>query len=91
MTQLSETPDRDTLATEYFDRLPFEPYPVQEEALLAYFAGDPARGDHGVLMCAPTGTGKTMVAEAAVYEALRTGTRMYYTTPSDRIDRPKVG
>tara|TARA_R110002049_G_scaffold72490_2_gene187161 strand:- start:182353 stop:184821 length:2469 start_codon:yes stop_codon:yes gene_type:complete len=81
MTQESETPDRDTLAAEYFDRLPYEPYPVQEEALLAYFAGEPGLGDHGVLMCAPTGTGKTMVAEAAVYEALRTGTRMYYTTP----------
>ena len=81
MTQTDQTIDRDTLAAEYFDRLPFDPYPVQEEALLAYFAGEPGLGDHGVLMCAPTGTGKTMVAEAAVYEALRTGKRMYYTTP----------
>ena len=81
MTDDCTTPDRDTLATEYFDRLPHEPYPVQEEALLAYFAGQPGLGDQGVLMCAPTGTGKTMVAEAAVYEALRTGKRMYYTTP----------
>ncbi|MCO8125085.1 DUF3516 domain-containing protein [Stieleria sp. TO1_6] len=73
--------DRDTLATEYFSLLPYEPYPVQEEAMLAYFAGDPDRGDQGVLICAPTGTGKTMIAEAAVYEALRTGRKMYYTTP----------
>jgi superfamily II DNA/RNA helicase len=73
--------DRDTLATEYFSLLPYEPYPVQEEAMLAYFAGDPDRGDQGVLICAPTGTGKTMIAEAAVYEALRTGRQMYYTTP----------
>ncbi|KAA5543629.1 DUF3516 domain-containing protein [Roseiconus nitratireducens] len=73
--------DRDSLATEYFSLLPYEPYPVQEEAMLAYFAGDPDRGDQGVLVCAPTGTGKTMVAESAVYEALRTGRRMYYTTP----------
>jgi superfamily II DNA/RNA helicase len=73
--------DRDTLATEYFSLLPYEPYPVQEEAMLAYFAGDPDRGDQGVLICAPTGTGKTMIAESAVYEALRTGRRMYYTTP----------
>ncbi|TWU16540.1 DEAD/DEAH box helicase [Allorhodopirellula heiligendammensis] len=75
-------PDRDALAGEYFETLPYEPYAVQEEALLAYFTADPDKtGGHGVLVCAPTGTGKTLIAEAAVYEALRAGTRMYYTTP----------
>ncbi|MEM6779242.1 MAG: DEAD/DEAH box helicase [Planctomycetota bacterium] len=81
------TLDRDTVAEEYFASLPYEPYPVQEEALLAYFTGDPSTDDprqskqHGVLVCAPTGTGKTLIAEAAVYEALRTGRKMIYTTP----------
>ncbi|TWT66038.1 DEAD/DEAH box helicase [Allorhodopirellula solitaria] len=81
-TDREQTLDRDVLAGEYFETLPYEPYPVQEEALLAYFTADPEKtGGHGVLVCAPTGTGKTLIAEAAVYEALRSGTRMYYTTP----------
>ena len=67
---------RDEIAQEYFDALPFEPYPVQEEALFAWFSSE-----QGVLMCAPTGTGKTLVAEAAIYEALKLGKTAYYTTP----------
>lgn len=67
---------RDELALKYLDLLTFTPYPVQEEALYAWFGSD-----EGVLVCAPTGTGKTLIAEAAVYEALHTGTVMYYTTP----------
>jgi len=72
----STAPTRDELISGYLDQLPFEPYPVQEEALLAWFSSD-----EGVLVCTPTGTGKTLIAEAAVYEALATGRRVYYTTP----------
>ena len=68
--------NRDEIATEYLATLPFEPYPVQEEALLAWFTTD-----QGVLVCAPTGMGKTVIAEAAMFEALQTGKRAYYTTP----------
>ncbi|MFI4862249.1 MAG: DEAD/DEAH box helicase [Phycisphaerales bacterium JB063] len=69
-------PDRDELILEYLSQLPYEPYPVQEQALMRW-----AETDQGVLMCAPTGTGKTLVAEAAMYEALHTGKVAYYTTP----------
>jgi superfamily II DNA/RNA helicase len=67
---------REELALAYLEQLPFVPYPVQERALLAWF-----ETTEGILVSAPTGTGKTLIAEAAVYEALRTGRRMYYTTP----------
>jgi superfamily II DNA/RNA helicase len=67
---------RDDLAQKYFDVLPFDPYPVQEEALLAWFTEE-----QGVLVCAPTGMGKTLIAEAAVFEALHLGKTAYYTTP----------
>lgn len=40
-----------------------------------------AECEQGILLSAPTGTGKTLVAEAAVYEGLRTGKGIYYSTP----------
>jgi superfamily II DNA/RNA helicase len=70
------TPTRDDLAERYFSQLPYAPYPVQEDALLTWFTHD-----KGVLVCAPTGTGKTLIAQAALFEALHTGRTAYYTTP----------
>jgi len=69
-------PSRDEIALEFLDQLPYEPYPVQEKAILTWFDSD-----RGVLVSAPTGTGKTRIAEAALLEALHTGKRAYYTTP----------
>src|ERR1043165_2472506 len=67
---------RDQLAEGYLAQLPYKPYPVQEDALLAWFASD-----QGVLVCAPTGMGKALIAQAALFEALHLGKTAYYTTP----------
>ncbi len=68
--------DRTQIIDQFLGTLSFSLYPFQEEALLAWF-----ECEGGTLICAPTGMGKTLLAEAAVYEALQTRRRLYYTTP----------
>jgi len=43
----------------------------------------------GVLVAAPTGAGKTVVGEFAVWLALETGTRCFYTTPIKALSNQK--
>src|SRR5919204_220918 len=44
---------------------------------------------HGVLVCAPTGAGKTVVGEFAVHLALSEGRRCFYTTPIKALSNQK--
>ncbi|MDN6226054.1 DEAD/DEAH box helicase [Corynebacterium flavescens] len=50
-------------------------YPAQEEAALGILAGD------NVILATPTGSGKSMVANAAHFIALSRGQRSFYTAP----------
>ena len=72
----SEPLTPEEIAFRYIDELPWPPYPFQEQAIFSWF-----EAEDGILICAPTGTGKTVIAETALYEALHTGRRAYYTTP----------
>ena len=67
---------RRELLNQYLQSLPFEPYLFQREALEAWYA---SRED--LLVTSPTGTGKTLIAEGALFEALHGGRTAYYTTP----------
>lgn len=44
---------------------------------------------HGVLVCAPTGAGKTIIGEFAVHLALAAGRKCFYTTPIKALSNQK--
>ena len=62
---------------------PFELDAFQRDACLALEDG------HGVLVCAPTGAGKTVVGEFAVHLALASGQKCFYTTPIKALSNQK--
>ena len=70
------TVDRDAICEAFIEAVPFDMYPFQEEAILGWF-----EAEGGLLVSAPTGMGKTLIAETAVFEALKSGQTLYYTTP----------
>jgi ATP-dependent RNA helicase HelY len=57
--------------------------PFQLDACRALSAG------HGVLLAAPTGSGKTVVGEFAVHLALAEGRKCFYTTPIKALSNQK--
>ncbi|MEX1280848.1 MAG: DEAD/DEAH box helicase [Acidimicrobiia bacterium] len=70
-------------ADAFFDALPFEPDDFQRDAAAAIESGA------GVVVTAPTGAGKTLVAEVAVHLALEQGRRAFYTTPIKALSNQK--
>ena len=61
----------------------FKLYPFQEQAIRAIEA------DHSVIVSAPTGAGKTIIAEYAIEQALERGRRIVYTSPIKALSNQK--
>ncbi|NJK57141.1 MAG: DEAD/DEAH box helicase [Pleurocapsa sp. SU_5_0] len=62
---------------------PFELDEFQHTAIAALAA------DKSVVICAPTGSGKTLIGEYAIYRALSHGKRVFYTTPLKALSNQK--
>lgn len=62
---------------------PFELDAFQKKAIAALDAGK------SVVVCAPTGSGKTLIGEYAIYRALAKGKRVFYTTPLKALSNQK--
>ncbi|MFM6120130.1 MAG: DEAD/DEAH box helicase, partial [Sphaerospermopsis kisseleviana] len=63
---------------------PFELDQFQLDAIASLNAG------RSVVVCAPTGSGKTLVGEYAIYRALSRGKRVFYTTPLKALSNQKL-
>ncbi|PSB65734.1 DEAD/DEAH box helicase, partial [filamentous cyanobacterium CCP1] len=63
---------------------PFELDTFQKQAIEALEAGE------SVVVCAPTGSGKTLIGEYAIHRALARGKRVFYTTPLKALSNQKL-
>ncbi|HEX9717875.1 MAG TPA: DEAD/DEAH box helicase [Actinomycetota bacterium] len=71
--------------TRFASRYPFALDDFQVEAIRALAAGE------SVLVAAPTGSGKTVVAEFAVERAMELDRKAFYTTPLKALSNQKFG
>src|SRR5574337_2105841 len=75
--------DAQALMESFRDRYPFPLDPFQEEAIRLIAEGS------SVIVSAPTGAGKTLIAEFAIYRALAHQHRIAYTTPLKALSNQK--
>ncbi|MFW6075163.1 MAG: DEAD/DEAH box helicase, partial [Chloroflexota bacterium] len=80
---MEHTPDRQAIIEQFAALYPFDLDDFQIEAISKFLDGD------SVMVAAPTGTGKTIVAEFGVYEAFRCQGRVIYTTPIKALSNQK--
>jgi superfamily II RNA helicase len=67
----------------FLQQLPFPLDAFQRDAIDVVDAG------HSVVVCAPTGSGKTIIAEFAANKALDNGQKLFYTTPLKALSNQK--
>jgi superfamily II RNA helicase len=73
-----------TLSIDLHQLFPFQLDDFQLEAI------DHLNDGKSVVVCAPTGSGKTVIAEYAVELAMRKGKRCFYTTPLKALSNQKL-
>jgi ATP-dependent RNA helicase HelY len=78
-------PDPRALVDQFAGGYRFQLDEFQRRGCLALAAGQ------GALVAAPTGAGKTVVGEFAVWLALRSGGKAFYTTPLKALSNQKFG
>lgn len=71
------------IVSRFAEQYPFVLDPFQLEAMEALSQGE------SVLVTAPTGSGKTLVAEFAIYDAFDRGLKVVYTTPLKALSNQK--
>ena len=80
---LPSRPEDEALLEAFRQRYPFALDPFQEQAIRWVLSGE------SVLVSAPTGAGKTLIAEFAIYQALAAQRRVIYTTPLKALSNQK--
>jgi len=83
LSRFVPTPAQQVALDQFAALYPFPLDTFQQEAITALIDGD------SVMVAAPTGTGKTVVAEYAVYSAFRRTGRVIYTTPIKALSNQK--
>lgn len=72
-----------TFETNFTAKTGYKLDPFQREGIRVLQAGK------SPVVCAPTSSGKTLVAEAAIQDAIASGKRLFYTTPRKAISNEK--